>query len=334
MSFIFDFLTGDKKLNPLPAKKKDELPNAKLGISFKQWQEQNPNKHKWRNIRWAFLIFINLLFVASFHLSWGALEGSLSGSRLLGIYLMDPFNSAQELIIGSKTGFISHLTTNFWIGFFVILTFYWLLGGRAFCSWVCPYHFFAEMGERIHDYILKKRKIREKTYDITVKYVFWTGFLIVAFLTQQLVFENLNPVGILSRAMIYGPGLALIWVVLLLAYEIFGIKRFWCRYVCPIGVTYSFVGDLSPMSVKFELDKCGHCRDCQDVCLVPHELWFVKKGAATKEVHFTGGDCTKCGLCIDVCYGNALSFGLKDWKTNRWGYQIATKMLGSQTKNK
>ncbi len=333
MSFIFDFLTGDKKLKPLPAKKKDELPHVQLGISFKEWQEQSPNKHKWRNIRWSFLIFINLLFIASFHLGWGVLEGSLSGSRLLGIYLMDPFNSAQELVISSKTGFISHLTTNFWIGFFVILTFYWLLGGRAFCSWVCPYHFFAEMGERVHDYILKKRKIREKTYDITVKYVFWIGLLIVAFLTQQLVFEDLNPVGILSRAMIYGPGLALIWVVLLLAYEIFGIKRFWCRYVCPIGVTYSFVGDLSPMSVKFDLDKCAHCRDCQDVCLVPHELWFVKKGAATREVHFTGGDCTKCGLCIDVCYSGALSFGLKDWTTNRWGYKMAKKMWTGNKQN-
>ena len=311
MSFLYDWITRDKKRKPLPAKDRSQLPFARLGFSFKEWHDGHENKHKWRNRRWAFLIFINLLFIISFALDLSVLEGSLSGSRLIGIYLMDPYNSAQELVIGSRLGYIGILTTNFWIGFFVIMTFYWLLGGRAFCSWVCPYHFFAEMGERVRAYFIKKKKIRDKTYDITVKYVFWVGFLLLALLTKELVFEDLNPVGILSRSMIYGPGLALIWVVAILLFEVFGVKRFWCRYVCPIGTTYSFIGDVSPIGVKFDLDKCGYCTDCQDVCLVPHELWFVKKGAATKEVHFTGGDCTKCGLCIDICYGEALSFGFK-----------------------
>ncbi len=312
MAFIYDFLHGDKRRKPLPPKKKEELPYMKEGITYKEWHDRAKGRHKWRNRRWAFLIFINILFVISFTFDLGVLEGSLSGSRLLGLYLMDPFNSLQELTIGATHNYIPQLTTNFWTGFVTILVFYWIVGGRAFCSWVCPYHFFAELGEKVHDYWVKKRKVKEKTYDITVKYVFWAGFLLLALLTGELVFENLNPVGILSRSIIYGPGLALLWVILLLAYEVFGIKRFWCRYVCPIGVTYSFVGELSPINIKFELDKCGHCRDCQDVCLVPHELWFVKRGSATREVHYTGGDCTKCGLCIDACPGNALTYGLRD----------------------
>ena len=93
MSFIYDWITGDKQLKPLPPKKKEDLPYVKEGLKFKEWQEKNANKHKWRNRRWAFLIFINLLFILSFHLGWGVLEGSLSGSRFFGIYLMDPYNS-------------------------------------------------------------------------------------------------------------------------------------------------------------------------------------------------------------------------------------------------
>jgi len=65
------------------------------------------------------------------------------------------------------------------------------------------------------------------------------------------------------------------------------------------------------MGIKFDLDKCGHCTDCQDVCLVPHELWFVKRGEATQTTHFTGKDCTNCGLCVDVCYGKALKLTFK-----------------------
>ncbi len=300
-----------KKLQPLPAKRRDELPNAKLGITFKEWKAKKPNKHKWRNKRWGVLLFMNFLFWASFFFDLSVLEGSLSGSRFFGIYLMDPYNALQQMFVGSRTGYFAMLTTNFFIGFFVILMFYFLMGGRTFCSWLCPYHFLAENAEKLHNYFVKKKKIKEHTYDIRIKYIFWIGFLLLTVFTKTLVFETINPVGIISRAIIYGPGLLLLWVVALLLFEIVYAKRFWCRYVCPIGVTYSALKKVSPVGVKFDLDKCGHCRDCQDVCLVPHELWFVKRGEATKEIHFTGADCTNCGLCVDVCYGDALSMTIK-----------------------
>jgi len=300
-----------KKLPPIPAKRREEMPNSKLGITFKAWKALKPNKHKIRNIRWGVLIFMNFLFWASFAFDIGILEGSLSGSRFIGIYLMDPFNALQEIFISNRTGYFAMLTTNFFIGLSVIVMFYFLLGGRTFCSWLCPYHFLAENAEKLHNYLVKKKKIKEHSYNIGIKYIFWVGFLLLAFFTKNLVFENLNPVGIISRAIIYGPSLILLWVVALLLFEVVYAKRFWCRYVCPIGVTYSAIGKLSPMAVKFDLSKCGHCRDCQDVCLVPHELWFVKRGEATKEVHFAGPDCTRCGLCVDVCYGDALKFTVK-----------------------
>ncbi len=160
---------------------------------------------------------------------------------------------------------------------------------------------------------MKKKKIKEHAFHTGLRFVFWAGFLILALATQQLVFENLNVVGIVSRAMIYGPGLLLLWVFGILLFEIVYSKRFWCRYVCPIGTTWSFVGKLSPLTIKFDLDKCGYCRDCQTVCLVPHELWFVQRGKATQETHYTGSDCTNCGLCIDTCAGNALSYTIKGW---------------------
>ena len=300
-----------KKLQPLPAKRREEMPNSKLGVTFKEWKANKPNKHKWRNKRWGVLLFFNFLFWASFAFDIGVLEGSLSGSRFFGIYLMDPFNALQEMFISSRTGYFAMLTTNFFIGFFVILLFYFLMGGRTFCSWLCPYHFLAENAEKLHDYLVKKKKIKEHAYNIGIKYIFWVGFLLLAFLTKTLVFETINPVGIISRGIIYGPGLIMLWVIALLLFEIVYSKRFWCRYVCPIGVTYSVLKKVSPVGVEFDLSKCGYCMDCQDVCLVPHELWFVKRGEATKEIHVTGADCTNCGLCVDVCYGDALKLKIK-----------------------
>ncbi len=302
---------GKSKKTPLPPKKKEEIPYVKEGISFKEWKAKNGSGHKWRNIRWAVLVGMNLLFVISFMFDLSLLEGSLSGSRLFGFYLMDPFNSLQLLIISAYTGHLKYLTMNFVIGFFTIFIFYLFMGGRTFCSWICPYHFIAEWGEKLHNYLVKKKKVKEHVYNRYLRYVFWTGFLLLAFITQQLVFEDLNPVGILSRAMIYGPGIILLWILALIIFEVVYSKRFWCRYICPVGTTWSIVGNVSPFAVKFDYDKCAHCLDCQKVCLVPHELWFVEKGKATQKHHYAGSDCTRCGLCIDACPGNALSYSIK-----------------------
>lgn len=305
---------GNKNKTPLPPKSKDEMPFAKDGLTLKEWRNNHVNKHKWRTRRWIVLVGVNLLFVISFIFDLSLLEGSLSGSRLLGFYLMDPYNTFQVALLSFITGHWKYLTMNFIIGFSTIFLFYFFAGGRTFCSWICPYHFLAEWGEKLHNYLVKKKKVKEHTYNISLRFVFWVGFLLLAVFTGNLVFEDINPIGILSRAMIYGPGLILLWILALLIFEIVYSKRFWCRYVCPVGTTWSMVGKASPLAIKFELDKCAHCLDCQQVCLVPHELWFVKKGAATKKVHNAGSDCTRCGLCVDVCPGDALSYTIKGWE--------------------
>jgi ferredoxin-type protein NapH len=50
------------------------------------------------------------------------------------------------------------------------------------------------------------------------------------------------------------PGLALLWVLALLVFEVFFSRRAWCRYACPIGLTYGVVGIFSPVRVKYKLE--------------------------------------------------------------------------------
>ena len=55
-----------KKLEPIPAKRREEMPNSKLGITFKEWKARKPNKNKWRNKRW--LYYYLLIFYFGHHL--------------------------------------------------------------------------------------------------------------------------------------------------------------------------------------------------------------------------------------------------------------------------
>ncbi len=265
-------------------------------------QERKPKK--WRRWRWATLLAVNLLFVVSFQLDIQLLEGTLTASRFVGFHLIDIFAALQVMLA------FKHVVINLLIGTATIFLLC-LGGGRVFCSWICPYHLLSEWMEMLHLKLVKRRWIRNHSFDRRARSWLWLTFSVLAAVTGYTVYETISPTGILSRALIYGPGIVLLWVVILLLFEGLYSRQAWCRYACPIGLTYGFVGMVAPIKVTYELENCFHDGACRQVCMVPHVLNVTRKSRAENMQIDLGADCTRCGSCVDACPTSALSFKIK-----------------------
>jgi len=285
-------------------KKSDAVRIANIKVELKELKK-HPQPKRWRRRRWAVLIAINLLFVLSYRFDVQLLEGSLTASRFMGFHMADLHSSLQVMLA------YKHVLVNLLIGTVTVFLLWVLLGGRTFCSWVCPYHLVAEWAESLHLYLARRNLVRDHRFHRGVRGIFFLIFSLLALVTGYTVFETFSPTGILSRALIYGPGLALVWVAALLLFEIFYSRRAWCRYVCPIGLTYGVVGALSPVKVTYHLETCFHEGECRKVCMVPHVLDTVIKGRAGDMQVELGADCTRCGRCVETCPTKSLTFQVK-----------------------
>ncbi len=284
------------------------IKNTTFLSTFTETTREGKTKLSYRTKRWVVIIAIHLLFFLSFRIDIQMLEGTLSGSRFLGFHLIDVFTTMQLFLATHK------LPVNMIIGTVTIIVVYLIIGGRTYCAWVCPYGLLSEIGEKIHNTLVDKKIIKEYAFDHRVRYIFWAIFLVLAFTSGYLVFETFNVVGILSRFIAYGWSIALVWVFAVLLVEILFSRRAWCRYVCPIGTTYGFLGPISAMRIEWN-DNCDHCMVCHDVCFENQVLELTKakydkereeKGITRQYV--TGADCTLCGRCVDVCHEDALGF--------------------------
>lgn len=294
-----DYTAGAKYLHASKKQKKEDF------LARAHQDKAYLARKRWKKRRWAVLIGVNVLFMLSYWVDVQLLEGSLTGSRFLGFHLID-LNAALQLMLAHK-----HIIVNLLIGTATIGLGWFFLGGRTFCSWVCPYHLLSEWAEKLHLYLAKKKIVKDHPLHRGLRTALWATFMLLAYATGYTVYETISPTGILSRALIYGPGLALVWVLALLAFEVLYSRRAWCRYMCPIGLTYGAIGTYTGLMVHYDLAKCAHEQECRKVCLVPHVLDHVIKGRATAQHIDIGPDCTRCGMCIDVCPTGALSFRLR-----------------------
>jgi ferredoxin-type protein NapH len=256
-----------------------------------------------RRITQTLLMF--LYFGANAY-GWHILEGTFGSSKLFGVIpLADPYTTVQVLATGFVVG------ADVLLGALIIITFYMVVGGRAFCSWVCPINIVTDFANWLRRKLnLDREEVNYRFLKRRARYWIMVLGIIVSAVVGVSAFEVLSPITIMQRGIIFGFGAGIAVVVAIFLFDLFGVRNGWCGHLCPLGATYSLIGKRSLIRVEHNHEACTNCMECKVVCPENQVLHMVNKAS----VMVTDGECTNCGRCIDVCGDNALTFSIKKFK--------------------
>ena len=264
------------------------------------------NKYKYLILRRVTQFTVLFLYFGANAYGWKILEGNLSFSKLFDkIPLADPYAVLQMIFAGAV------ISSDLIIGSLIILLFYAIVGGRAYCSWVCPVNLVTDLA----NWVRKKTNHQKDNLISLIKfrkfrYAFLIAMLLASIFVGAAAYEFINPIGIFTRAVAFSVGFGWIWLVFIFVFDAFILKNGWCGHVCPVGAMYSIIGSKSLIKVKHNKDACTNCGECLNVCPENQVLTPI---IGKKSDFINGIECTNCGRCIEVCNDNALKFSLKSF---------------------
>lgn len=253
----------------------------------------------------AFLVSVPILVVNEFY----SVIGNLYSITIFGIDIVDPAMALQTTLLSRE--FIEVLI----IGIILPIVLALILG-KVFCSWMCPFNTLSEYWQIVTKkiFMARAKKSKSKVLEINPNpWIYW-GILIFFFvLTIILDFPLitfLSAPGIISAEIshyIMGMGLGLEIFIVLGIIFIEGIifKRYWCKYVCPVGGVLSVFRTPKTLRINHNEGACScaaNAEPCSRSC--PLDLSPKRDNLYPY--------CYNCGLCIKTCevtgFG-ALSFG-------------------------
>ena len=264
--------------------------------------------HKWLLLRRVTQLTILAVFLLGPLFSVWIVKGNLAYSYTLGVLpLTDPYVALQSLLTGQVPEVLG-LT-----GIAVVTLVYFLIGGRVYCSWVCPLNMVTDMAGW-----LRRRFGIKGSAHLARNTRNWilAMTLVGSALSGVVLWELINPVSMLHRGLIFGMGMGWSIVLAVFLFDLFVMSRGWCGHLCPVGAFYGVIGHFSPLRiVASKRAACNDCMDCYEICPEPQVIRPALKGEKDgSSPVILASDCTNCGRCIDICSKDVFRFGLRTTK--------------------
>lgn len=264
---------------------------GKAAVLEKGWWKA----HQWLMLRRFSQISILILFLVGPLFGYWIVKGNLTSSLTLDVLpLTDPYILLLSFVAGHD------IASTAFIGAVIVTLFYLLIGGRAFCGWVCPVNIITDVA----DWLRRKLNIKGGArFSHQTRYWILLMTLLLAAVTTSIAWELVNPVSIVHRGIIFGSGFAAMVVISIFLFDLLISRKGWCGHLCPVGAFYSLIGHISFLRISAKnRENCDDCMDCFMVCPEEQVIKPALKGAA-KGIGpvILDMNCTNCGRCIDVC---------------------------------
>lgn len=248
-------------------------------------------------------ISIMVLYVVANVYGINFLMGNLSSSLLMKtIPLSDPYAVMQMAFAGAVLSF------DILLGAFFITMFYMIVGGRAFCSWICPVNMITDLANYLRRKFGFNQIQKKQPASRNIRYWVIAISFVLSFIMGIAAFELISPVSMVHRGIIFGLGFGWATMVVIFLFDLFVLKNGWCGHICPLGGFYSLIGRFSLLRVHHNSEKCTACMKCKVVCPEIQVLHMIDKSSEP-----VLQECTLCARCIEVCEDDALNFELRNY---------------------
>ncbi|WP_171119373.1 MULTISPECIES: quinol dehydrogenase ferredoxin subunit NapH [unclassified Ruegeria] len=273
------------------------MPVGQEAVEGKGWI----GAHRFLLVRRASQLFFLVLFLLGPWFGIWIVEGTLAGSLTLGVLpLTDPFILLQSLVAGHWPEMTAL------IGGLIVLMVYALIGGRVYCSWVCPINPVTDAANWVHRKLdLPKGWQPKRGTRLWIP----ATVLLVSGLSGVIAWELVNPITMLHRGLVFGMGFVWAMIAAIFVFDVFVSRHGWCGHLCPVGAFYGLIGSKSLLRVSAaNRTACDDCMDCYAVCPENQVISPALKGKPGSSPLILSPDCTNCGRCIDVCAVDVFNF--------------------------
>ena len=269
-----------------------QVASSVLGIKIKETEVEKggngPRRQGGGNLKWAVYVALFLLSFAAYVFTRGA-RGSRSLSRgsrsllkirdvvlilsivVVGLYLSSPFSILHVFNIL----LLRPSTDALWYAIVISTALSVIVAGRFYCGWLCP---FGALSEFIGRVPLKKWDVPAEVDDRwrNLKYVLLGVVVLAVIPSGRVGFGNFETYVTLFS--FHGTAFAWAVVAVSLAANL-RVRRFWCRYLCPVAALTGVLSRKAPGYVSGKdcpvgnrpmplISECIRCNRCYNTAKI------------------------------------------------------------------
>lgn len=255
---------------------------------------------KWKRLTQAAfaLAFLVLPLGGARGFTWVA--GTLASLQIGPVDLVEPAGAVAAVLAGAR------VTTALATGALLLLALAAVLG-PVFCSWVCPWGLISETIDSVRGRPAARWTGTNPRAVRRARWATLAGLLAASFVLATPIASLVSGPRLITTLPLEAIHLRHVsWVtgsllVALLALELAGPRRLWCRIACPAGAAARLARTPRTLGPVYEASRCA---DPQ----VPLCLVRCPWGLDPRRLRWTDG-CTTCMACLDACGTAALAAG-------------------------